>query len=70
MPVTNYHENKSRPSYAIPMLGDRVKLQSVQKVYEQQLQLGNEAIVRGFVTRNWMLTQNICEGKTKLEISK
>ena len=58
--ITGFHEGRPRP-YARPLLGDATKIRAVEQVYRQQQSLGGEALARGFISRNWMVVQNLCD---------
>ena len=64
--VSDFHRGASSP-YSRPLLGDRTKIRAISQVYEQQRSIGKDALIRGFIVRNWMIVQNICEGKDNLE---
>jgi len=58
MLLTNFHHNRPK-KYSSPPLVDATKIALVRQVFQQQNALGQEAFARGFLTRNWMLAQNV-----------
>lgn len=52
------------PKYSPPALGSKQKIQTVHYVFLQQFSLGALSLLhKGFLSRNWMITQNICDDK-------
>jgi len=60
MLLTGFHMGRKSP-YARPPLRDATKIRAVEQVYRQQQCLGAEALARGFISRNWMVVQNLCD---------
>ena len=57
--ITRVHQG-STPTYAKPALGDFGKIEVVAQVFSQQAKLGAFSLHKGFVSRNWMIAQNVC----------
>ena len=64
--LNSFHFNK-RPSSPEPMLKNKSQTAAVDSVFEQQLLLGPTSIHRGFLTRNWMVVQNLCHNWENLQ---
>jgi len=64
--VSDFHHDRNSP-YSQPLLGDIAKIRAISQVYDQQRRIGKDALIRGFIVINWMLVQNMCAGKEKLE---
>jgi len=58
---------KTKPRYVVPPLGSKKKIQIVQQVFAQQVSLGALSLHKGFISRNWMLAQNICDDNKDAE---
>jgi len=57
--LTRVHQG-SEPTYTRPALGDSEKIDVVAQVFSQQVHLGVFSLHKGFVSRNWMIAQNVC----------
>jgi len=58
---------KLKPKYVVPALGSKRKINIVQQVFDQQVSLGALSLHKGFLSRNWMLAQNVCDDKKDVE---
>ena len=53
---------KKRAKYREPLLGDKKKIRTVKQVFLQQVELGAGTFMRGLISRNWNIAQNVCHG--------
>jgi len=64
--ITRVHQGLV-PVYTKPALGDIGKIEVVEKVFSQQMQLGSFSLHKGFISRNWMIAQNVCTSTKNIE---
>ena len=64
--ITRVHQGLV-PAYTRPALGDIGKIEVVAKVFSQQVHLGSFSLHKGFVSRNWMIAQNVCTSTNNIE---
>ena len=57
--LVSANHNNSTAQYPSPLLNKRQHNRILNIVFQQQLLLGSNALIRGLIARNWMILQNL-----------